>query len=48
MNWTVWAAVIVVIGAVYGLIRRWETRLVLLASGLLMAVISGGPIKSNS
>ncbi len=44
MNWTVWAAVIVVIGAVYGLIRRWETRLVLLASGLLMAVISMQPM----
>ena len=44
MNWTVWAAVIVVIGAVYGLIRRWETRLVLLASGLLMSVISMQPM----
>ncbi len=44
MNWTVWAAVIVVIGAVYGLVRRWETRLVLLASGLLMALLSMQPM----
>lgn len=44
MNWTIWAAVVVVIAAVYGLIKRYETRLVLLVSGLVMALISLQPM----
>ena len=44
MNWTVWVAVAVVIATVYALIRRYETRLVLLTSGLVMAVISLQPM----
>ncbi len=44
MSWTVWAAVAVVIATIYALIRRWETRLVLLTSGLVMALISLQPM----
>lgn len=44
MSWTIWAAVVVVIAAVYGLIKRYETRLVLLVSGLVMALISLQPM----
>ena len=44
MSWTIWAAVAVVIAAVYGLIKRYETRLVLLVSGLVMALISLQPM----
>ncbi len=43
MTWTMWAALIVVCGTVYGLLKRWETRLVLLASGFLMCCLSLDP-----
>lgn len=43
MAWTLWAALIVVIGTVYGLLKRWETRLVLLTSGLLMCCLAIDP-----
>lgn len=33
MTWTFWAAIVVVIATVYALIKRYETRLVLLTSG---------------
>ena len=33
MTWTVWAAIVIVILTVAALIKRYETRLVLLASG---------------
>ena len=33
MTWTMWAALIVVVGTVWALIKRYETRLVLLTSG---------------
>lgn len=44
MSWTVWAAVAVVCVTVYALIKRYETRLVLLVSGLVMALISLEPM----
>ena len=44
MSWTIWAAVVVVIAAGYGRIKRYETRLVLLVSGLVMALISLQPM----
>ena len=43
MTWIMWAALIVVIGTVYALIKRYETRLVLLTSGLIMCVLSMDP-----
>lgn len=43
MTWIIWAALIVVIGTVYALIKRYETRLVLLTSGLIMCVLSMDP-----
>ena len=35
-TFTFWMAIAVVIATIYGLIKRWETRLVLIAAGLLM------------
>ena len=43
-TFTLWMAIIVVIATVYGLIKRWETRLVLITAGLLMAVLSLNPM----
>jgi DcuC family C4-dicarboxylate transporter len=42
----VWIAVAIVIAAVYFLIKGWETRLVLLTAGFLMAILSGDPMKA--
>ena len=39
-----WMAIIVVIATIYGLIKRWETRLVLLSAGFLMALLSLNPL----
>lgn len=44
MSFTVWIACAVVIATVYALIKRYETRLVLLVSGLVMAVLSMQPM----
>lgn len=44
MSWTIWAALLVVIITVYGLIKRYETRLVLLVSGLAMCCLSIDPM----
>ncbi|HBC69704.1 MAG TPA: C4-dicarboxylate ABC transporter [Sutterella sp.] len=41
---TILAAAAIVIGVIYGLIRRWETRLTLIAAGLLMACIAMKPM----
>ena len=44
MTWTFWAALVVVIGTVWALIKRYETRLVLLTSGLIMALLAVEPM----
>ena len=44
MSWTIWMAVAVVCATVWALVRRYETRLVLLVAGLVMALLSGDPI----
>lgn len=44
MNITLWLAVAIVCVTVYALIKRYETRLVLLTSGLVMALISLEPM----
>ncbi len=43
MTFAMWGALIVVIGTVWGLINRYETRLVMLTSGLLMTLLSLDP-----
>lgn len=44
MSWTVWFAFVVVIATVYALIKRYETRLVLLTAGFVMAFVSLQPM----
>ncbi len=43
LSYTLWMAIIVVAGTIYALIKRYETRLVLLTSGFLMAFLSLEP-----
>lgn len=44
MTWTIWMAIAVVILTIAALIKRFETRLVLLTSGFLMAILSMKPM----
>ena len=44
MSWTIWMAVAVVLVTVWALVKRFETRLVLLVAGLVMALLSGDPM----
>lgn len=44
MQWTIWMAIIVIAVTIWALIKRYETRLVLIASGLTMALLSGAPM----
>ena len=39
-----WIAGVVIILTVYGLVKRWETRMVLIAAGLFLCVISLSPM----
>lgn len=39
-----WVAVAVIIATIYGLIKRWETRLVLIAAGFLLCCVSLQPM----
>ena len=39
-----WVAVAVILFTVYALIRRWETRMVLIAAGLFLCIISLSPM----
>ncbi|MDF2630203.1 MAG: C4-dicarboxylate transporter, partial [Symbiobacteriaceae bacterium] len=43
MTWTAfmpWVGGLIVIGTIYGIIKRWETRMVLLGAGILMTIVS--------
>lgn len=44
MTLNICLAILVVIGAIYALIKRYESRLVLLCAGFLMAIISFKPM----
>jgi DcuC family C4-dicarboxylate transporter len=44
MTWTIGFAILVVIATIYALIKRYETRLVLLTAGFAMAIISLQPM----
>jgi len=45
-NLILWVGIAIVFGAVYFLIKGWETRLVLLAAGFLMAILAGDPMRA--
>ncbi len=44
MNWMIFGALIITVGAIAALIKRYETRLVLIAAGLLMCCLSLQPM----
>ena len=44
MTFEIWAALAVVCITVYGLLKRWEKRLVLLTSGFAMCLLALDPI----
>ncbi|MCF0253530.1 MAG: C4-dicarboxylate transporter DcuC [Duodenibacillus sp.] len=44
MSWTIWAALAIVVATVWALIKRYETRLVLIIAGLAMACLAADPL----
>ena len=48
MTFEIWAALAVVCITVYGLLKRWETRLVLLTSGFAMCLLALDPMPHSS
>ncbi len=44
MTYATWLAIVVVLGTVYALIKRYETRMVLLTAGFIMAFFSFEPM----
>ena len=46
MTFSAWVAIAAVIGTIYGLIKRYETRLVLLLAGLVMCILSMDPMEA--
>jgi DcuC family C4-dicarboxylate transporter len=46
MTWQIWFACAVIVLVVIGLARKMETRMLLLAGGLLMCAVSGDPMKA--
>ena len=46
MTFSAWVAIAAVVGTIYGLIKRYETRLVLLLAGLAMCVLSMDPMEA--
>ncbi|MCG5030104.1 C4-dicarboxylate transporter DcuC [Mesosutterella sp. OilRF-GAM-744-9] len=44
MNILCWVAVVAILATIYGLIKRWETRLVLIAAGFLLCCVSLQPM----
>ena len=46
MTWQIWLAVLSVVFIVYGLVKRWETRMLLVVSGFVLCAASGAPMKA--
>ena len=46
MTWQIWLAVAVIILTVYGLVKRYETRMLLLIAGFVMCIAAGDPMKA--
>ena len=44
MTWTIWGALLVVLVTIWALIKRYETRLVLLIGGLVMCLMAFDPM----
>ena len=46
MTWQIWLAVAVITLTVYGLVKRYETRMLLLIAGFVMCIAAGDPMKA--
>ena len=45
-NLMLWVGAAIVFGAIYFLVKGWETRLILFTAGFLMAILAGDPMKA--
>ena len=46
MTWQIWFACAAIVLAVVGLVKRYETRMVLLLAGFAMCIVGGDPMKA--
>ena len=46
MTWSNWFCIFVIIVTVWALLKRYESRLVLLAAGFLMAIVCGDALEA--
>ncbi len=46
MTWQIWFAIAAIVLAVWGIVKRYETRMVLLIAGFAMCAVAGEPIKA--
>ena len=46
MTWLIWLALAVIVLTVWALVKRLETRLVLIIAGLVLCFASGEPMKA--
>ena len=42
----IWAGIVMVLVTIYFLVKRYDARLVLLASGIIMASVAGTPMEA--
>lgn len=45
MTWQIWLAIASIIFIIYGLVKRWETRMLLAVAGFVLCFASGAPMK---
>ncbi len=46
MTWQIWFAIAVIILTVIGLVKRFETRMLLVVAGFVMCAVAGEPVKA--
>ncbi|MBS5218363.1 MAG: hypothetical protein KHY61_09875 [Sutterella wadsworthensis] len=48
MTWLIWLALAVIVFTVWALVKRLETRLVLIIAGLVLCFAAGEPIRCHT
>ena len=46
MSWQIWFAIAAIVLTVVGLVKRFETRMLLVVAGFLMCLVAGEPMKA--
>lgn len=46
MTWQIWLAIASIVFIVFGLVKRLETRMLLIVAGFILCCASGAPMKA--